>query len=137
MLMVLTISLFKEINIFPSIVDHAGPSLQLVVSAIELKYLEKLNSLTLLLVHKFCFHAKQEMLDVTEVILVLLSNGFIKIILLTKLAHLIKLLDILPDYHALVKSNAKIVCQEKDVLPNKTLKFMELINMVIYQVNIK
>ena len=64
-----------------------------------------------------------------EVILKTLINGFIKIILLTKLVPLIKPMDMIMELDAVLLSNAKIVCLVKDVGLRVELESMELVNM--------
>ena len=57
------------------------------------------------------------------------TNGFIKIILLTKHAHLIKLLDMIMELVVQLWLNVKIASQVEDAGLNKKQKYMELLNM--------
>lgn len=79
----------------------------------------------LLLLLKFLFHVNKQMMDVTEVMLEQLMNGFITITLLTKLVLLIKLLEKIMVLDVQLKSNVETVSQIKDAGLKKELKFME------------
>ena len=56
-------------------------------------------------------------------------NGFITIISLMRLAHHIKLLDMITELDAVLKLSAKIACLTVDAGLNKELKFMVLRNL--------
>ena len=56
-------------------------------------------------------------------------NGFITIISLMRLAHHIKLLDMITELDAVLKLSAKIACLTVDAGLNKELKFTVLRNL--------
>ena len=68
------------------------------------------------------------MKDVMEVMLELLTNGFIITILPIKLVHLIKLLVMIMALDVRPKSNVETVSLKKDVGLKKKLKSMESAN---------
>lgn len=74
-------------------------------------------------------HVNIPILDVKEVMPSPPMNGFIKTISPMKLVPLIKQKDIQTVLAVQLKSNVKIVPQEKDVGPKKMLPSMELMNM--------
>lgn len=78
---------------------------------------------------KFSFHVKKTIMDAMVEIQDLLINGFTKTTSLIKLVHLIKHMDMIMDWDAQPKSNAKTVFQQKDVGLKNEQKFTQLKNM--------
>ncbi len=63
------------------------------------------------------------------VMLELLMSGFITIILLMRLVHRIRLLDMIMGLDVRPRLNVRTVCREGDVGLRRMLRFMELRNM--------
>ena len=115
----------KEISIFLFIVDRAGLSQLLPLSATESKLPEKLNGLMSTYHLRFWSPAKLLMTDVMEEMPRTPMNGYQTTTSLMRLAHLIRLTDMIMVLDAQLKLSARTACPTEDAGPSREPKFTE------------
>jgi hypothetical protein len=128
--------LINAISTSPFIVAVAGPSLSLPRLAIVSRSEEMLNGPISILPLKSLSHARTRTMAVMVEIHATLMNGFIRTILLMRLALHIRLMAIPTVLAALQKLDVRTVFQLRDAGLKKELKFTQLRNMVLLLENL-